>query len=200
MNAKKLKNIEIELKLFNELQKNNEQSQRSISKELNVALGLANSLIKRFVRKGFLKLSEAPMKRYIYYLTPKGLIEKAKLTSEYLQSSLEFYNKIRNEYVKVFKNIKITKPDMILLIGISEFTEIAILAAKVSEVEIHSIIQTNYSKSSFCGITVEKNIKKFINSNKNIFFVISSRVCVEETIKTLKFNKNMIKPKFLLLD
>ena len=95
MNVKKLKDVEIELKLINELQKNNEQSQRSISKELDVALGLANSLIKRFVKKGFLKLSEAPMKRYIYYLTPKGILEKTKLTSEYIQSSLEFYKKVK---------------------------------------------------------------------------------------------------------
>ena len=40
------KNIEVELKLFNKISKNNKTTQRSISKELDVALGFANSLIK----------------------------------------------------------------------------------------------------------------------------------------------------------
>ena len=106
MNSENSKNLEIQLKLINELEKNSKQSQRTISKELNVALGFANSLIKRFVKKGFLKLSEAPMKRYIYYITPKGLVEKAKLTSEYIQNSLDFYKKTKDDYEKEFKKIK----------------------------------------------------------------------------------------------
>ena len=98
MNKSSQKNIELELKLLNEISKTKEHSQRSISKTLNVALGLANAIIKKFVKKGFLKLKQAPMKRYFYYLTPKGLVEKAKLTKEFLESSLEFYSKARENY------------------------------------------------------------------------------------------------------
>ena len=80
MNSKTSKNIELELKILDKIEKTENLSQRIISKDLNVALGLANSLIKKFIKKGFLKLKEAPMKRYLYYITPKGMIEKTKLT------------------------------------------------------------------------------------------------------------------------
>ena len=91
---------------MNEISRTKEHSQRSISKTLDVALGLANAIIKKFVKKGFLKLKQAPMKRYFYYLTPKGLVEKAKLTKEFLESSLEFYSKARKimkNYLKILK-------------------------------------------------------------------------------------------------
>ena len=93
MNAKIRKNTELELKILSKIEKSENLSQRIISKELNVALGLANSLIKKLVKKGYLKLKEAPMKRYLYYLTPQGLIEKTKLTREFLETSLFFFKR-----------------------------------------------------------------------------------------------------------
>ena len=91
MNGKTTKNVELELRILSKIEETENLSQRIISKELNVALGLANSLIKKFIKKGFLKLKEAPMKRYMYYLTPKGLVEKTKLTREFLETSLFFF-------------------------------------------------------------------------------------------------------------
>ena len=44
---------------------------------MGVALGLANSYLKRCIRKGFIKITEAPANRYLYYLTPQGFAEKA---------------------------------------------------------------------------------------------------------------------------
>mgnify|MGYP000247562055 FL=1 len=62
-------------------------SQRKISRQLGISAGLANSYIKRCLKKGWIELQAVPKKRYIYYLAPKGFIEKSKLTAEYLSSS-----------------------------------------------------------------------------------------------------------------
>ena len=195
VNTKKLKDVEIELKLINELQKNNEQSQRSISKELNVALGLANSLIKRFVRKGFLKLSEAPMKRYIYYLTPKGLLEKTKLTSEYIKSSLKSFQNIKLEYENEFENISDQKNYKLVLVGVSELTEIAILAANISNLKISYIYDESSPLHSMCGIKV----KKRVTVNKNNILVLTESNNIYKVLKKIKkINcKRLIIPDFL---
>jgi DNA-binding MarR family transcriptional regulator len=50
-----------------------EQSQRRLASELGVALGLANAYLKRCVKKGLVKVRQAPARRYAYYLTPRGL-------------------------------------------------------------------------------------------------------------------------------
>ena len=199
MNKSYNKNTEIELRLFNQIEKNKNHSQRSISKELNIALGLSNALIKKFLSKGFLKLSQAPMKRYFYYITPRGLIEKAKLTKEFLTSSLDFYNKIRNQYEKEFQKIKKQKPSKIILIGISEFTEIAILAAKITEVKIDYIVEPNFKKKKFCDISIKTNINRFLNLKQNVFFILSSQKGIYNILTKIPKNRHLVKPDFLLL-
>ena len=199
MNKSYNKNTEIELRLFNQIEKNKNHSQRSISKELNIALGLSNALIKKFLSKGFLKLSQAPMKRYFYYITPRGLIEKAKLTKEFLTSSLDFYNKIRNQYEKEFQKIKKQKPSKIILIGISEFTEIAILAAKITEVKIDYIVESNFKKKKFCDISIKTNINRFLNLKQNVFFILSSQKGISNILTKIPKNRYLVKPDFLLL-
>ena len=92
-------------KTFNKISKNNKTTQRSISKELDVALGFANSLIKKFLRKGLFKITEAPMKRYIYYITPKGFVEKSVSWTIYW-FPLAFYKKTKKEYEDEFLKIK----------------------------------------------------------------------------------------------
>ena len=122
MNIKNEKNIELELKLLSKINESENVSQRSISKDLDVALGLANALIKKFVKKGFLKLKEAPMQRYLYYLTPEGMLEKTKLTKQFLESSLLFYKNAKEEYEKEFLRLKRKKDSLILLIADNTFT------------------------------------------------------------------------------
>ena len=62
-------------------------SQRQLATDLGIALGLANAYVKRCMKKGLMKVSQVPARRYSYYLTPEGFAEKARLTSEYLSFS-----------------------------------------------------------------------------------------------------------------
>lgn len=195
MNKNNTRNLKIELQLLNEIQKKKNHSQRSISKELDIALGLANSLIKKFVNKGFLKLSEAPMKRYFYYVTPKGLIEKVKLTKDFLKSSLEFYNMARNQYEKIFIKIKKLSPEKIILLGISEFTEIAILSAKLNNITIDGIFDPESKKKDFCDLKIYKTVNNSYLGNKKIFFIYTDNKFKNSNLK--KLNLNIIKPNFL---
>ena len=78
------------------------------------------------------------MRRYFYYLTPKGFIEKSRLTKEFLESSLEFYSKAKDDYETEFNKIK-KERKFIILAGMSELTEIAILSSKILNVEVDYI-------------------------------------------------------------
>ena len=67
---------EILLGLLNSVEENGARSQRHLAAELGIALGLVNAYLKRCVKKGLLKVGEAPARRYAYYLTPQGFAEK----------------------------------------------------------------------------------------------------------------------------
>ena len=170
MNKKNQRSIELQLKLFSSIEKNDKISQRYISKDLNVALGLANALIKKFVKKGFLKLSEAPVKRYFYYITPKGLVEKTNLTRQYLKNSLDFYKKAKDNYESIFIQIKHLRFKKVILAGSGELAEIAILASNIQNVRINFIYDNNAKEDMFCGIPVKKVIPKKLQNKDTICF------------------------------
>src|SRR5499433_4048044 len=78
-----------------------EQSQRRLASELGVALGLANAYLRRCVKKGLVKVRQAPARRYAYYLTPRGFAEKSRLTVEYLSESFGFFRRAQADCVAV---------------------------------------------------------------------------------------------------
>ena len=107
---------------------------------------MANTLIKRFLKKGFIKVQQAPYKRFIYYLTPQGFSDKLKLVKEYINESLGFFRKVRAEFNKILIS---DKSDGYYLYGISEICEIAILSALDNNKKIISIVDEKFKQKIF---------------------------------------------------
>jgi hypothetical protein len=64
---------------------------------LGIALGLVNAYLKRCAKAGLIKIKQAPSSRYSYYLTPKGFVEKSRLTATYLSQSMSFFRLVHFE-------------------------------------------------------------------------------------------------------
>ena len=129
-------------------------SQRTLSDELGVALGLANAYLKRCVKKGFVKIQQVPSRRYAYFLTPQGFTEKARLTGEYLTSSLQFFRRAREQMDELIALCAARGQYRIALAGSSEIAEIATLTAHDHDVDIIGVIDADYGKERFCGLPV----------------------------------------------
>ncbi len=114
------------LSLLTALEDGESVTQRGLAVRIGVALGLTNSLLKRAVRKGLVKVGEAPAKRFAYYVTPKGFHEKGRLVADYLTSSLTFFRRAREEYVDLFQQIRDRGYTRVALVGTGELAEIAI--------------------------------------------------------------------------
>ncbi len=200
MNIRNEKNIEIELKLLTTIEENKNISQRSISKEINVALGLTNSLVKKFVKKGFLKLKQAPMKRFLYYLTPQGLIEKSRLTQEYIKSSLTFFKRAKQDFEEIFNLIEKKKNQHICLIGTGEICEIAILVSNQLNVNIDCIFDKKFKKKSFCGISVKNNFDLMSSRNNFSFILCETNTINLNSKKFSDLNEIIFSPKFMMIN
>ena len=90
-------------------------SQRELSQSLNISLGKVNYIIKALVNKGIVKarnFTNSQNKRaYAYYLTSKGLQEKAKLTVSFFERKSKEYDKLKAELRELEEEIKNTKID-----------------------------------------------------------------------------------------
>src|ERR1700732_1703794 len=96
----------IMLGLLESVQRGDAHSQRRLAAELGIALGLVNAYLKRCIKKGLIKVSEAPARRYAYYLTPKGFAEKSRLTVEYLSDSFNLFRLARADCSAEFQAIR----------------------------------------------------------------------------------------------
>jgi len=99
---------------------------------MGVALGLANSYLKRCVKKGWIKVSTAPANRYAYYLTPTGFSEKTRLTAEFFKTSFALFRQSGDEYTRLLNELTDSCDEenrTLLLVGLSDLTEIALMRA-----------------------------------------------------------------------
>jgi DNA-binding MarR family transcriptional regulator len=130
------------------------QSQRRLAEELGIALGLVNAYLKRCIKKGFVKVSQAPARRYAYYLTPKGFAEKSRLTVQYLSSSFSFFRQARADCTRVFQLAREQNFQNLVLCGRSDLAEIAMLSAVDCDVSIVGIVDQNANETRFVGLQV----------------------------------------------
>ena len=129
-NIKNTFNKDVTLNLLDTVEKKSDTTQLKISSKLGIAVGLANSYLKRCINKGWVKVKTVPVRRYAYYLTPKGFTIKSKLTAEYLYSTFKYFRETRDQFEEIIKLCKKKKYKKVLLFGEGDLTEIAILFIK----------------------------------------------------------------------
>jgi hypothetical protein len=84
-----------ELRLLEEVHETPEVSQRSLALKLGVALGVANTLLRSLVRKGYIRSTQVGWKRWVYVVTPSGLRRKVNLTIDYVEGFIGHYQRVR---------------------------------------------------------------------------------------------------------
>ncbi len=146
---------QIVLGLLESVEKDGAQSQRRLATELGIALGLVNAYIKRCVKKGLLKVRQAPAGRYAYYLTPQGFSEKSRLTLEFLSSSLSFFRMARGDCAQIFEDVRARGFKRIVLCGRSDLTEIATLCAMENDIALVAVVDPKASGEQFLNIPLK---------------------------------------------
>lgn len=115
-------------------------TQRAVANELGIALGLVNAYLKRCMKKGWVKVGEAPARRYAYYLTPKGFAEKSKLTASYLSHSFSFFRTARADCDAVLVEAGKRKMLRLALVGASDLVEIMRVCAREQPARLTAVV------------------------------------------------------------
>lgn len=144
----------ITLGLLSAIERGDHVTQRALANELGIALGLANSYLKRCVRKGLIRVDQAPPNRYSYHLTAHGVAEKARLTAEYLSGSFSFFRLARAQCVAELRRAIERGYRRMALVGVSELTEIAVLAQHEARIELVGILEPSMRPRMVAGLQV----------------------------------------------
>lgn len=152
------KESQLTLELLQAIDSKDDISQRHLAQQMGVALGLANSYLKRCVKKGLIKMKTAPANRYFYYLTPSGFAEKARLTGEFLTTSLALFRQSGDVYAQLLDDCVATGRVRLIFAGLSDLTEIAYMRSLQSEVEVLAVLQPDSTKGEFFDLPVIKEL------------------------------------------
>ena len=97
----KMKDNQDYLNLLRQIKKKPEASQRELADELGFSLGKLNYCLKALKTKGLIKIrnfTKNPKKiNYIYVLSPKGILEKTKLTINFMKRKMTEYDELKSE-------------------------------------------------------------------------------------------------------
>lgn len=151
---------EIMLGVLTAIERDANTSQRVLSSELGVALGLANAYLKRCARKGWIKIQQVPPRRYAYYLTPQGFSEKARLTGNYLSASFTFFRRARKQMSELMAECADAGRHRIAFAGMSELAEVGILCAQDHELELAGVVDPDHAGEVFRGLNVVSKLSE----------------------------------------
>ena len=136
-------------------------SQRSLARELGIALGLTNLLIKRLVRKGWVRVIHIKPNRVRYLITPAGIAEKSRISRAYFEASVKFYRQTRDHIQKQFSVLSagwqnagtLGLPKRIVFYGAGEVAEIGYICLVDTDLQLVGVADVAPTKAFF-GLSV----------------------------------------------
>ena len=128
------------LALFNTVENSPEINQRQLARELDVSLGLTNTYFQRVLKKGWIRAKQVKPRRWLYFLTPQGALEKSRLSLSYLNRTLDSFRELKrkgDEHLRILSKKGISG---IHLCGEDDLTEVLSFCFPGYEIELLSVI------------------------------------------------------------
>lgn len=145
-------------------------SQRGLSKELGIALGLTNLHIKKCIQQGLVTTVGTDNGRVSYALTPRGHIEKSRLSARYLRSSLSLYEEARRSCRAALEDGRRKGFSGFVLTGRGVLSEIAVLTAlEYPELRLAGTLAPDATEDHFLQQPIVKSLDRIGKSDAILF-------------------------------
>jgi DNA-binding MarR family transcriptional regulator len=139
------------LRILDEVSRDAELTQRSLSRRLGVALGLTNLYLKRLIKKGYIKVVNIKPNRLRYELTPHGIKQKTTLALQYVSDSYAFVREARRTITSVLSGLQREGVKSIAFYGSEELAEIAFLSLQEVGLNLSAVVDPRREGRAFCG-------------------------------------------------
>ncbi len=89
-------------------------NQRAVAAELGISLGKVNYCLRALIEKGLLKANNfrnnQNKRAYAYFLTPKGMEEKTRITVQFLRLKVAEYESLNQEIERLRAEVALIRP------------------------------------------------------------------------------------------
>src|SRR3972149_2130801 len=130
-----------DLRLLEELERNPVVSQRELSHKFGIALGVTNACLRRMARKGWIQIRDLNPRKIGYYLTPKGILEKARLTIHLISFRVQHYSELKKVIASRLLEMERDDRQRIVFYGVSDEMEIAFVTLQGVNLKLVGIVE-----------------------------------------------------------
>lgn len=138
-------------------------SQRRLATSLGIALGLTNLLVRRLIRKGWVRVVRIQPNRVTYLLTPAGLAEKGRMSRAFLQHSVRFYadarDRVRDSLAAIPMGLRPAaaenEPIRVVFYGVGDEAEIAYVCLQETSARLVGVVGES-GRKNFFGFPVQR--------------------------------------------
>ncbi len=161
-----------ELEILEKIENNGHLTQRDLSKEVGIALGLVNHLLRKMVKKGWIKIKNIDAKRIRYLITPEGAREKSSLLYKRVENTIHFYLEAKRVIKEKVLHLKNEGVKDVSIYGINHISEVLFIVLKELELELAYVVDDNREGEVWFGYTIV-NMGEFLKSNANVLILAS---------------------------
>ena len=167
-----------EIDILEILENNEDLSQREIAKLSGFSLGKVNLLLKKFTKKGFIKVENLDSKKLKYILTPTGLSHLTRKTLSYIRRSYNALNVLIAKIKKLSLKKKYEGKEFFIYGDKDEIYDIIVSTLNdlnVNYMSIHSIDKATFNSNDkfivlYWNPDYIKDIKRSDEYNDNVEF------------------------------
>jgi len=151
------------MRLLSEIEGSPEISQRNLARRVGVSVTLTNRLLHNLAQKGYVRITRASWRGWLYTLTPAGFSRKVQLTLSYIHRFLGHYQRIRRTLREEFEPLGLNPESRVAIYGpvldnvdgtreLAELVYLALKELRIEEVDIFAPGTTQ--DASFLGLPV----------------------------------------------
>ena len=183
-----------ELKTLLEIKDNPSLTQRSLSRKLNISLGLTNAIIKNLIHRGLIKAKKDTGRKLLYIITPEGMVNVSRLMYNRFQETLHYYHYTRDLLTAYLMKLYQQGEKTINIYGTGQLAEITYYAGISTPLKLNAIISDDPSKEKFLGQQTI-SIENFLSQYSNHTNLSSKKIIILSTNNPEKLTKEIDKYK-----
>ncbi len=150
-------------RILEQLQACDSVSQRTLARELGIALGLTNSLLRRLIRNGWVEVVRQGPNNVRYVITQAGIAQEALMARDYLEDAVRRYRETRDCILESLRALSRTWPaehdgaaqeKRVVFYGAGEVAEIAFVTLQHVDLRLVGVVDDRPTHAFF-GFSVE---------------------------------------------
>ena len=161
-----------ELEILERLENNGHLTQRELSKEVGIALGLVNHLLKKMVTKGWIKIKNIDAKKIRYLITPEGAREKSSLLYKRVESTIHFYLEAKRVIKDKIIHLKNEGIEDVSIYGVNHISEVLFIVLKELGLELASVVEAKKEGEEWFGYNVI-GMEEFVKNKDGVLIFAS---------------------------